>query len=90
MKHHDAEGKIVALLGAKFHADLTPNQPNSYWQGLPADTPSALVFMVPSHRLYDLRGRLTERKDNPSSEVVGYKAVKILRLAERVGVRETR
>lgn len=57
----DAHGGVRALMEAKFGAPLTDRQPNAYWQTLPHDTPSALVFLVPTYRLYDLRDELTGR-----------------------------
>ena len=55
----DSHGDIRALLEAKFWADLTPQQPNEYWESLPRDTPSALVFLVPTYRLDDMLRKLT-------------------------------
>ena len=53
------------------------------FRSLEPDCPNADPLRLP-HALVEWA------KDNPSSEVVGYKAVKIPKLAERVGVRETR
>lgn len=62
MACHDSKGDILALLEAKFWARLTPHQPNAYWEYLPHDTPSALVFLVPTYRLaatlHELTGHL--------------------------------
>ena len=50
----DADGEIQALIEAKFWASLTHNQSNTYWERLPSDAPSALVFLAPTERLDDL------------------------------------
>ena len=64
MACRDSDGVIQALLEAKFWAGLTPHQPNTYWKSLPRDTPSALVFLVPTYRLaamlHELTGHLVD------------------------------
>lgn len=57
----DSDRGIQVLLEAKFWAGLTPHQPNTYWDNLPGDTPSALVFLVPAYRLEAMLGELTGR-----------------------------
>ena len=42
---------VVALIESKFWAPLTRNQPVTYWEALPADQPSALLFLAPSDRI---------------------------------------
>ena len=53
--------KSKHLIEAKFSAPLTHHQPNTYWQRLPSDRPTALVFLAPADRLDHLLGDLTER-----------------------------
>ena len=57
----DAAVQVQALIEAKFSAPLTRHQPNSYWKRLPADRPTALMFLAPADRLEHLLGDLTER-----------------------------
>ena len=57
----DVAGRVQALIEAKFSAPLTHHQPNTYWQRLPPDVPTALVFLAPSDRLGHPLGDLTER-----------------------------
>lgn len=47
----DAGGNVVALIESKFWAPLTKNQPVAYWKALPADQPSALLFLTPDDRI---------------------------------------
>ena len=60
----DEDDDLVALIESKFWAPLTPNQPVTYWQGLPAHKRSVLLFLAPDDRvdpgnLWDeLEGRL--------------------------------
>ena len=79
MACRDSKGDILALLEAKFWARLTPHQPNTYWEYLPNDTPSALVFLVPTYRLpamlHELTGRLVNvgfesNGQDPSSDCI--------------------
>ena len=67
----DSSGVIQALLEAKFWAGLTPSQPNTYWENLPRDTPSALVFLVPTYRLPAMLHELTRRLENVGFESGG-------------------
>ena len=60
-------GQIVALVESKFWAELTRYQPVSYWERLPADTPSTLLVIAPEYRVSDtdylwneLTGRLRQ------------------------------
>ena len=57
----DAAGQVQAFIEAKFSAPLTHHQPNTYWQRLPSDRPTALVVLAPVDRLRHLLGDLTER-----------------------------
>ena len=47
----DASGNVVALIESKFWASLTKHQPVTYWEALPADKPSALLFLAPDDRV---------------------------------------
>ena len=67
----DSDGVIQALLEAKFWARLTPHQPNTYWENLPHDTPSALVFLVPTYRLAAMLHELTGHLVNVGFESGG-------------------
>ena len=57
------DGKERLFIEAKFHAWLTPNQPVSYLERLPADGVSALMFLVPAWRVKTLWGQLLHRTD---------------------------
>ena len=46
------------LIEAKFRAGLTDNQPMAYLKRLPANTPSALLFVAPAARLTTLWNEL--------------------------------
>ena len=50
----DEQGTESVLIEAKFWAGLTANQPNAYLARLPADKPSALLFVAPAQRLETL------------------------------------
>lgn len=58
---YDGDGTERVLIEAKFKDKLTDKQPNTYWQRLSPDTPSALVFVAPDHRLHNLESNLTRR-----------------------------
>lgn len=47
------EDDLSAYVEAKFWAELTPNQPVTYWEALPADRRTVLVFLVPQARVDD-------------------------------------
>ncbi len=47
------EDDLSAYVEAKFWAELTPNQPVTYWEALPADKRTVLVFLVPQARVDD-------------------------------------
>ena len=47
----DRDGRERVLIEAKFWAGLTDNQPVAYLKRLPANTPSALLFVAPAARL---------------------------------------
>ena len=61
------------LLEAKFDARLTGHQPLTYLHRLPKDTPSALLFVVPTYRLEEiwreLMARVSEDKSLERSNV---------------------
>ena len=45
------DGKLLALVESKFWAPLTSNQPVTYWEALPADSHSTLLFIAPAERI---------------------------------------
>lgn len=47
------EDDLSAYVEAKFWAELTPNQPVTYWEALPADKRTVLVFLVLQSRVDD-------------------------------------
>lgn len=47
----DKDGNTVALIESKFWAPLTPNQPVTYWRGLPAQKRAVLLFLAPDYRV---------------------------------------
>ena len=47
----DADGEVVAFVEAKFWAPLTHHQPVTYWEELPDDMPSVLLFLAPDFRI---------------------------------------
>ena len=59
----DTGGEVVALIESKFWAPLTSHQPVTYWEALPADQPSALLFLAPDDRINQdsLWDEITER-----------------------------
>ena len=59
----DTSGDVVALIESKFWAPLTSHQPVTYWEALPADQPSALLFLAPDDRINQdyLWDEITER-----------------------------
>ena len=57
----DADGAVRILVENKFWAGLTSSQPVAYLNALPADSLSAVVFIVPHQRRYVLWGELRER-----------------------------
>ena len=54
----DRDGRERVLIEAKFWAGLTDNQPVAYLERLPANTPSALLFVAPAARLETLWNEL--------------------------------
>ena len=58
------DNKLLAFVESKFWAELTPAQPVAYWESLPADAPTTLLFLAPPYRVNrsslwdDLTGRL--------------------------------
>lgn len=57
----DSRGQQSLIVEAKFWAGLTDKQPTAYLERLPANTPSALVFLAPAQRLDILWGELLRR-----------------------------
>ena len=49
----DTANNLMAFVEAKFWADLTHNQPVTYWEALPADRGAVLLFLVPQPRVDD-------------------------------------
>ena len=47
----DQDGGVVALIESKFWAPLTRHQPVTYWEGLPNDKLSVLLFLAPDYRI---------------------------------------
>ena len=60
---YDGEGVARVLIQAMCWADLTPDQPNGYFKGLPLDRPAALLFVAPAARLAALWPELCRRAD---------------------------
>ena len=58
-----AEDNLSAFVEAKFWADLTHNQPVSYWEALPTGRRSVLLFVAPQARVDDdyLWNQLSDR-----------------------------
>ena len=67
------DNKLLAFVESKFWAELTPAQPVAYWESLPADAPTTLLFLAPPYRVNqsslwdDLTGRLN--RDGHSVEI---------------------
>ena len=59
----DPDGRERVLIEVKFSAGLTDNQPVTYLERLPANSPSALLFVAPA-----ARQRLWTRLDRAVSE----------------------
>ena len=47
----DEDGNLFALIESKFWAPLTYNQPVTYWQELPAQERTVLLFVAPDYRI---------------------------------------
>lgn len=47
----DDNGAVVTLIESKFWAGLTAHQPVTYWERLPDDRPSVLLFLAPDYRV---------------------------------------
>ena len=67
----DTGGEVVALIESKFWAPLTRHQPVTYWETLPADKPSALLFLAPDDRINQgsLWDAITDRLDRAGHEL---------------------
>ena len=65
----DRDDRERVLIEAKFWAGLTDNQPVAYLERLPANTPSALLFVAPASRIEPLWDELCQRAgvDDPRS-----------------------
>lgn len=63
------DGRERVLIEAKFWAGLTGNQPVAYLQRLPANTPSALLFVAPAPRLDTLWNELRRTVAESESEI---------------------
>ena len=48
----DEGGRWIAFVEAKFWAELTAHQPVTYWQELPSDRPTVLLFLAPESRIH--------------------------------------
>ncbi len=51
MALHDSEDNLSAYVESKFWAPLTHNQPVTYWEALPTDRRSVLMFLAPKYRV---------------------------------------
>ena len=51
MALYDAAGKLTAFIESKFWASLTHNQPVTYWEALPTNRRSVLLFLAPRVRV---------------------------------------
>ena len=47
----DTDGRCLAFVESKFWAALTPNQPVTYWNALPGDRSTTLLFLAPAARI---------------------------------------
>ncbi len=57
----DEEGRHLLIVESKFWAPLTPNQPATYIERLPHDTPALLLFIAPASRTSTLWQELLSR-----------------------------
>jgi len=60
---YDGEGVVRVLIQVVRWAELTPDQPNGHFKGLPLDRPAALLFVAPAARLAALWPELCRRAD---------------------------
>lgn len=51
MALHDSDDNLLAYVESKFWAPLTHNQPVTYWENLPTDKRSVLLFLAPQYRV---------------------------------------
>ncbi len=67
----DRDGKMLAFVESKFWATLTHNQPVTYWESLPANRPSVLLFLAPQSRVNDdyLWNELVDRLSKADHEI---------------------
>ena len=47
----DSDGNLSAYVESKFWAQLTHNQPVTYWEALPKDKRTVLLFVAPQYRV---------------------------------------
>lgn len=62
---------LAAFVESKFWAQLTHNQPVTYWEALPTDRRTVLLFLVPQYRVDDdyLWDALVDRLRNAGHEL---------------------
>ncbi len=53
MALRDSDDNLTAFVESKFWAQLTHNQPVTYWEALPTDRRTVLLFLVPQYRVED-------------------------------------
>ena len=58
---YDERNLVAALIEAKFTAELTPRQPNSYLKALDETDCAALLFVAPEYRLEALWPEIVDR-----------------------------
>ena len=51
MALEDSDGNLAAYIESKFWAQLTHNQPVTYWEALPKDRRTVLLFVTPQYRV---------------------------------------
>ena len=71
MKLYDTADELLAYIEAKFWAELTQNQPVTYWEALPTDRRTVLLFLVPQYRVDDdyMWDALVDRLRNAGHEL---------------------
>lgn len=67
----DVDGELAAFVESKFWASLTPRQPVDYWEALPSNRPSVLLFLAPATRVDEgtLWVELVERLQSSGQEL---------------------
>lgn len=79
---YNERNSIAALIEAKFAAELTENQPNSYLKALNESDCAALLFVAPEHRIEELWPKILDRSRmefcvNPVAEVGSWRTAKL-------------